>query len=181
MNMSIQQHGLVDACQAIVASSALYGRFCSLPVCRNLNESESMLLFSCLEEQRLAAGHTIYEANTPSDNTMRIIVEGIVSGSSPFQEEGSLMHGSYIRLDSGDVFGLFSFLDEDRLHSATLRTETEVVLLTIDRAHFDLIALEDIRLGNLLLRFMFRLLSNMSLRLESEYAAMHHYVTGRRI
>ena len=91
------------------------------------------------------------------------------------------MHGSYIRLGKADLFGLFSFLDEGRLHSATLRAESEVVLLTIDRSHFDLITLEDARLGNLLLRFMFRLLSNMSLKLESEYAAMHHYVTGRRV
>ena len=179
--MNIQQHGLVDACQAIVASSILYERFCRLPACQNLNHSESMLLFSCFEEQRLAAGQVVYEANTPSDNTMRIIVDGTISGSSPFHEEVSLMHGSYIRLKAGDVFGLFSFLDEQRLHSATLKTESEVTLLAIDRSHFDLITLEDPKLGNQLLRFMFRLLSNMSLKLESEYAAMHHYVTGRRV
>jgi len=172
---------MVHACEAMVVSNALYARFCRLPICRNMDSDESMLLFSCLEEQRLPAGQVVCEANTPSDHTMKIIVDGTISGSSPYQESCPLVHGSYIRLTSGDVFGLFSFLDEDRMHSATLRTESEVSLLIIERNHFDLIALEDPRLGHQLLRFMFHLLSNMSLKLESEYAAMHHYVTGRRI
>jgi len=81
-------------------------------------------------------------------------------------------------LETGDVFGLFSFLDEDRLHSGTVKAESDMVLLCIKRDYFNLLTIEDAPLGNLLLRLMFRLLSRMSLKMENEYAAMHHYITG---
>ncbi|MDX8407933.1 MAG: Crp/Fnr family transcriptional regulator, partial [Mariprofundaceae bacterium] len=76
--------------------------------------------------------------------------------------------------------GLFSFLDEERLHSATVRAETELVILGINRCYFNVITLEDPTLGNQMLRFMFRLLSRMSLKLESEYAAMHEFALAGR-
>lgn len=167
-------HGLLQACEATIGRDAVYGEFRDLPICQSLDNNECISLFSCFETQRFDAGETIYEANMPSDNTMRIIVEGAVSGSS-------VLHDSYIQLVAGDVFGLFSFLDEGRLHSATLKAKSDVVLLAINRDYFNLITIEDQQLGNQLLRFMFRLLSGMSLKLESEYAAMHHYITGRRV
>jgi len=103
---------------------------------------------------------------------MRLVVSGRAEVSSP-------SCGVYGHLARGDVFGLFSFLDKARLHSATVRSETDLVLLCMSRGYFNLITVEDAALGNLLLRSMFRVLSQMSLNMENEYAAMRHAVTGR--
>jgi len=145
-----------------------------MPVCQELGLSESMLLFSCFEMRVVPAGTTIYEAGTPSDNEMYLIVDGEAAVSSPF-------HNIYETLRAGDVFGLFSFLDEDRLHAATVTAARDLTVLTVSRAYFDVITLEDPALGNQMLRFMFRLLSRMALKVENEYAAMHSFVTGRRM
>ncbi len=169
----VAYEGLADACAAIYHANPLYERFCAMDVCKYFREHESKLLFSCFEVSHVEAGEVFYESNTASDNRVRLIVDGEVSCTSPLQD-------TYIQLASGDVFGLFSFLDEGRMHSATLRAESDVVLLTISREYFNLITVEDPVLGNHLLRFMFLLLSRMSLKLENEYAAIHHYVTGRR-
>jgi len=161
---------LLEAYQATLESSPVYMRFRGMPVCKSLGQRESLLLFSCLDLVTAKEGELIYAAGSDSDHTMRLVVEGRVSVTSP-----SL--GSYIELESGDTFGLFSFLDEDRAHSASLQAIDDVTLLTLNRDYFNLITLEDPALGSHLLRFLFRLLSRMSLKLESEYAALHQKVT----
>jgi CRP-like cAMP-binding protein len=138
-----------------------------------MTTQDAMLMFSCMNERTYAEGETIYEAGSLSSNEIALIIEGKVSASD-------LSGHQYTRLSAGDVFGLFSFLDEERRHSATLKAEREVRVLTIDRPYFNVITLEDPALGNQLLRFMFRLLSRMALQLEHEYAAMHGFALGRK-
>jgi CRP-like cAMP-binding protein len=167
------RENILVAFEATTAASPLFARFRSLPVCQELGSRESMMLFSCFEQRQIEAGTTIYESNTASNNEMYLIVEGEVSVSSRSQD-------IYTRLRAGDVFGLFSFLDEDRLHSATVKATTELTVLTINREYFDMITLEDPALGQQVLRFMFRLLSRMALKMESEYAAMHEFAMARR-
>lgn len=164
---------ILVAFEATTAASPLFARFRSLPVCQELGSQECMMLFSCFEQRRIAAGVTIYEANTPSNNEMYLIVEGDVSVSSRSQD-------IYTRLRAGDVFGLFSFLDEDRPHSATVKAASDLTVMTINREYFDVITLEDPELGQQVLRLMFRLLSRMALKMESEYAAIHEFAMARR-
>lgn len=158
---------------ASVAAHASFARFRSLPIVQELNSREAMLLFSCLSEMSYAPDTLVYEAGTPSENTMHLILEGKVEVS----DRGGQ---AYTTLGPGDVFGLFSFLDPERLHSATLRCLTEVGTLNIDRPYFDVVSLEEPALGQQLLRFMFRLLSRMALKLKVEYAALHSYSLARR-
>jgi|GEM_PF-1236011 len=159
--------------EASVCASGNYAIFRSLPLCNELGGRESMLLFSCLEERTVPAGTVLYSEGTPSQQTMHLILRGEVSLQSPW-------HNIYSRLGAGDIFGLFTFLDEGRLHSATVRAETELTLLLLDRPRFDLLTLEEPLLGNQMLRLMFRLLSRMALRQENEYAALHKYTLGGR-
>ncbi|WP_018295376.1 Crp/Fnr family transcriptional regulator [Mariprofundus ferrooxydans] len=165
---------LLDAYEATLEASPVYMRFRGMPVCESMGGRESMMLFSCLDVVSVAAGETIYEAGEVSDQTMRLVIEGRVSVISPSLD-------TYTELGAGDTFGLFSFLDEDRPHSASLKAISNVTLLTLNRDYFNVITLEDPVMGNHLLRFMFRLLSRMSLKLETEYAAIHNYVTARRV
>jgi len=168
------QAGLTDAYAATRMVNPLFQQFCELPICRYMQLEESMQLFSCFDVVRGERDEVIYAAGSESDKTMRLIVSGSVTVSSP-------SYGIYSHLGPGDVFSLFSFLDESRLHSATVTVEQDCKLLCMHREYFNLITVEDAGLGNLMLRFMFRLLSQMSLKMESEYAAIHHYVSGRRI
>jgi len=165
---------LLQAYKATLESSPVYMRFRGMPVCESLGARESLLLFSCLDMVMVKQGDSIYQAGEASDHTMRLVIEGRVSVQDPSKERD-------IELSAGDTFGLFSFLDEERLHSASLCAVTDVTLLTLNREYFNLITLEDPALGNHLLRFMFRLLSRMSLKMETEYAAMHRYVTGSKV
>jgi len=168
------QAGLTEAYAATRMANPLFHQFCELPVCQHMQVNERLHLFSCFDVVEYGAGDVIYDAGSASDKTMRLIMQGSATvSSSPL--------GVYHHLGAGEVFSLFSFLDESRSHSATVKAEQAITLLSINRDYFNLITVEDAALGNLLLRFMFRLLSQMSLKLESEYAAMHHYVTGRRI
>ncbi len=168
-----RRENLLHAFEASIVSDPLYSRFRSLPVCQELAERESMLLYSCFDMRSCAAGEVIYRAHTESDNTMYLILHGRVAVSSPNQD-------TYTHLKAGDVFGLFSFLDSERLHSATVSAEADLTLLSINRSYFNVITLEDPTLGNQMLRFMFRLLTRMALKLESEYAAMHEFALARR-
>lgn len=163
-----------QAFEASVLANPYYARFRCLPVCEELACRESMLLFSCFEQGQVAQGTTIYRAGDSSERTMHLILEGEVGVTNAAGEE-------YERLKQGDVFGLFSFLDEARPHSATVRTDSDVALLRLSRSYFDVITLEDPLLGGELLRFMFRLLSRMALKLEVEYAAMRQFALGRRV
>jgi len=170
--MNIREN-ILEAFEATTAASPLFARFRSLPVCQELGGKESMTLFSCFDTRHVTEGTVIYETNTASTNEMFLIVEGEVSVSSRSQD-------IYTRLRAGDVFGLFSFLDEDRPHSATVKAKSDLTLLTINREYFDVITLEDPALGQQMLRFMFRLLSRMALKMESEYASMHEFAMARR-
>jgi len=167
------RENLLHAFEASIVADPLYTRFRGMPVCQELAEKESMLLYSCFDVRSCQADEVIYDAHSESDNTMHLILNGEVAVSSPSND-------IYTHLKAGDVFGLFSFLDEDRSHSATVIAETDITLLCINRAYFNVITLEDPTLGNQMLRFMFRLLSRMSLKLESEYAAMHEFALASR-
>lgn len=169
--MSTQQ--LNHAFEASIMSNSQYRRFSNLPVCSALTNDETQQLFACMEATTVAAGTVIYEAKSPSNQTICLITEGIASVSRPG-------NNLYSQLQAGDHFGLFSFLDEDRKHAATVKAVTDLELLTISRAYFDLITLEDPQCGNRVLRFMFHLLSERALEVGHEYALIHKIVTGSR-
>ena len=162
--------GLTAACTAARMADSVFNCFRELAICRKMKIEECMDLFGCFEVGQVAAGETIYEADTASDHTMRLIVDGTASVSIAGSSSGVCSH-----LEAGDVFGLFSFLDEKRSHSATLMAETDVTLLAINREYFNLITLEEPELGQQMLRFMFHLLSQTALKLESEYIAIHQF------
>lgn len=159
------------AVEASTVSNACYRRFRELPVCEKLLDDELIHLFAAMSSQSIAAGATIYEAGSESNQTMHLIVQGRVSLA---------MAGSniYAQLGAGEQFGLFSFLDGQRKHAVSVKAVTDLELLSIDRAYFDLITLEEPELGNLMLRFMFHLLSAKTLKHEYEYAAMHEFETA---
>ncbi len=157
---------------ASISANPWFARFRGMPVGQELEVNDAMALFSCFEERHIHKGEILYEAGTQSERTMYILLSGSVSVRDT---SGNI----YSTLRPGDVFGLFSFL-EDRPHSATVTVQDNLVALTLKRAYFDLITLEDPVLGHQLLRFMFRLLSRMSLNLEVEYAALRDYALGMR-
>ncbi len=159
--------------EAAIAADQDFIKFRGMPIVNTMKTVDAMLMFSCMNIRTYSAGEVIYEAGTLSKNEISLIIEGRVSASDRSGHQYSL-------LSAGDVFGLFSFLDEERLHSATLEVEKDVKVLTIDRPLFNVITLEDPALGNQLLRFMFRLLSEMALQLEHEYAVMHGFALGRK-
>jgi len=170
MNMTEEPmtvHTNLTAFVASVAANPLFMRFRGLPIGRELAVSDAMVLFSCFEEEGFRRGEEIYGAGTASQRTIYMVLQGCVSVRD---DSGNL----FSTLGAGDVFGLFSFLD-DRPHSVTATAQDEVTVLSLSRSYFDLITLEDPLLGNRLLHFMFRLLSHMSLKLESEYAALRDY------
>jgi len=157
--------------EACMTSNPGFMRFRSLPVAQELGASECRLLFMCFEERAIKQGTVIYRAGEASGNVMHLILDGSVSVSD-------VSRRIYTSLRAGDVFGLFSFLDQDRPHSATVRAESSLTVLTINREYFDVITLEHPTLGNQLLQFMFRLLSRMALKLEVEYVALRGYALG---
>ncbi|MDX8396045.1 MAG: cyclic nucleotide-binding domain-containing protein [Mariprofundaceae bacterium] len=158
---------------AMIAANKNFMTFRSMQISNELNDIEAMSLFSCMGPRQFPIGETIYQAGEASKQEVFLILEGKVSATDRSGHQ-------FCQLRAGDVFGLFSFLDEGRCHSATLKTETDTVVLTIDRSYFDMITLEDPSLGNQLLRFMFRLLSRMALKTEVEYANIHGYALGRK-
>jgi len=158
---------------ASISANPYFARFRGMPVGQELEVNDAMALFSCFEEQHINKGGILYEAGTQSERTMYILLAGNVSVRDA---SGNI----YSTLKPGNVFGLFSFL-EDRPHSATVTAQDDLVAMTLKRTYFDLITLEDPAMGYLLLRFMFRLLSRMSLNLEVEYAALRDYALGMRV
>jgi len=160
------------ALAASISANPYFSRFRGMPVGQELAVNDAMALFSCFEEQHINKGEILYEAGTQSERTMYLLLEGSVSVRDA---SGNI----YSTLKPGDVFGLFSFLEE-RPHSATVTAQNDLVAMTLKRTYFDLITLEDPVLGSQLLRFMFRLLSRMSLNLEVEYAALRDYALGMR-
>lgn len=162
---------LSHAFEASILSNAQYRRFCELPACKELTEDESIQLFASLEPRCVNAGGVIYRANSKSEQTIYLITSGCASVSRPG-------HNIYAQLGQGEHFGLFSFLDKERQHAATVKAVTDLELLTMNRAYFDLITLEEPQLGNQILRFMFHLLSGRALEVKHEYASMHEFVTA---
>ncbi len=164
---------LIQAMAASIAANMNFARFRALPAGRDMAVDEAMALFSCFEEEQAAAGSVLYEAGARSERVMRLILDG---RAAVRDASGNI----YATLKPGDVFGLFSFLDE-RPHSATVSALDELTMLSLRRSAFDVITLEDPMLGHQLLRFMFRLLSRMALNLEVEYAALRDYALGMRV
>ena len=162
---------LDHAFEASIKSNSQYRRFSALPLCADLSDEESMQLFSSLESRCISAGGVIYQANSVSERTIYLITDGNASVSRPG-------HNIYGQLHAGDYFGLYSFLDEERQHAATIKAVTDLELLTINRVYFDLITLEEPQLGNQILRFMFHLLSSKTLEVGHEYASMHEFETA---
>ncbi len=152
---------------ASVSANPHFMRFRNLPIGQELAVHDAMAVFSCFEEEQHKKNEVLYAAGSASERSVCMILEGCVSVSDP---SGNV----FSTLQAGDVFGLFSFLD-DRPHSATVKVLEDLTLLSLNRAYFDLITLEDPELGYQLLKFMFRLLSRMSLKLEIEYSALRHY------
>ncbi len=167
-----EKNHLMQAMAASIAANMNFARFRVLPVGREMEVAEAMALFSCFEEEVVEAGRVLYEAGSRSERVMRLIL----NGSAAVRDASGNV---YATLKPGDVFGLFSFLDE-RPHSATVMAREELTTLTLRRSFFDVITLEDPVLGHQLLRFMFRLLSRMALNLEVEYAALRDYALGVR-
>ncbi len=160
--------------QSLIETNADFKVFCQLPLVSNMAQDQAMVLFSCMTRKHYAAGEVVYQAGTASDGEMFLILDGKVN----VQNESGY---TYTSLRQGDVFGLFSFLDEKRSHSATLCVERDMVVLTLERSYFDLISVEEPKLGNQLMRFMFSLLSKKALELEVEYAHMHNFAFGGKV
>ena len=156
------QSELTDAYSATRATDPLFREFCALPCARHFSSEENINLFSCFEISQHQSGEKIYQSGTPSDMTLRVILNGAIHISATVDEID-------LDLGSGDAFGLFSFLDRERCHSATAVSQQETTLLCINRAYFDMISVENDELGNQLLRFMFQLLLHTSLKLGNEY------------
>jgi len=152
---------------ASVAANPLFMTFRGLAIGRELPVNNAMLLFSCFEEESFRKGDVLYTAGSTSERTVYIILQGCVSVRDA---SGNV----FSTLRAGDIFGLFSFLD-NRPHSVTVTAHEGLTVLSLKRAYFDLITLEDPVLGSQLYQFMFRRLSHMSLKLESEYAALRDY------
>ena len=160
--------------ESLIVTDKGFQDFYRLPLMGNINEKHAMLLFSCLTSETFEAGKTIYSAGEASAGKMHIILDGkvVVHSASGYK---------YSSLRSGDVFGLFSFLDDKRTHSATLSVEREVRALVLERSLFDLMTLEEPRLASQWMRFMFSLLSKKALALEIEYANIHSFAFGGKV
>jgi len=159
--------GDLTALFASISANPHFMHFRSLPIGQELTLHDAMEVFSCFEEASKKRNEVLYSAGGVSERCVYMILEGHVSVSD-------VSGNVFSTLQAGDVFGLFSFLD-NRQHSATVKALDDLTLLSLKRSYFDLITLEDPQLGFQLLKFMFRLLSRMSLKLEIEYSALRHY------
>ncbi|MDQ6990972.1 MAG: cyclic nucleotide-binding domain-containing protein [Mariprofundaceae bacterium] len=159
---------------ALIQSNSQFHAFKSLPIVKDMKQDHAMMLFSSMKEERFHIHDTIYSAATETSGKMYLILDGHVNVA-----DASGHH--YGRLGSGSVFGLFSFLDDKRTHSATVQAESQVTVLTLERSYFNLIGLEDPKLAQHLMQFMFRLLSEQALKMETEYANIHQYALGRKV
>jgi len=171
---SLEKEGLLDAMMSSMTSNVYFKTFRSLTLIKEMTEEHAILLFGCMQEKHFTSGEVIYEAGTHTDGEMYLILDGKVA----VEDESGYR---YDNLRAGGVFGLFSFLDDQRNHSATIKAEKDTVVLSLERSYFNLIALEDPRLGQYLMYFMFRLLSEKALKLEVEYAHMHQFALGRKV
>jgi len=159
---------------ALINSNGSFKIFSELPLVNQMTEEHAKIIFTCMKEKHYQEGDVIYRAEEEADGEMYLILDGKVGveGQNGYH---------YANLRAGDVFGLFSFLDDKRDHSATIRAEKDTTVLVLERNYFDLVALEDPKLGQYLMYFMFRLLSKKALKMEIEYAHMHEFALGRKV
>jgi len=160
--------------ESMIESNADFKAMLMLPLITELAKKDARVLFSCMTKAVYEENQIICNAGDESVGKMQLILDGKVS----IKNGGGYKYGS---LRAGDVFGLFSFLDDRRKHSATLTVERKTTVLTIERSYFDLITLEDPKLGHKLMRFMFVLLSKKASELEGEYANMHNFAFGGKV
>jgi len=160
--------------ESMIESNVDFQTMLKLPLLKALAHKDAMVLFSCMTKAEFDDHEVIYSAGEASIGKMYLILDGKVTVAN----ESGYKYGS---LRAGDVFGLFSFLDDSRKHSATLTVERKATVLTIERSYFDLITLEDPKLGHKLMRFMFVLLSKKASELEGEYANMHNFAFGGKV
>jgi len=158
---------------ALIQSNSQFQLFQTLPMVQGMTESHAMTIFSSMEEERFEEGDIIYSAGTKTSGKMYLILSGKVTVAD-------INGHDYTKLGAGDVFGLFSFLDEKRNHSATIQAADSLIVLTLERNYFNLIRLEDPKLAQHVMYFMFRLLSEKALKMETEYAHMHQFALGGR-
>jgi len=159
---------------ALIQSNSQFHHFQTLPMVKDMPKEHAMMLFSSMKEERFYENDIIYSADTETSGKMYLILNGTVNVAD-------VSGHHYGRLSVGNVFGLFSFLDDKRTHSATIQAENDVTALTLERSYFDLINIEDPKLAQHLMRFMFRLLSDKALKMETEYAHIHQYALGRKV
>jgi len=127
-----------------------------------------------MTHRNYSQGDVIYCTGQASKGELSLITSGKVSALDANGHQ-------YTTLSSGDVFGLFSFLDDERIHAATVQATTPLQVVRLSRISFDRIANDQPILENLLLRLMFKLLSKTTLNIEHEYAAIHEYALGRKV
>jgi len=170
-NSQSDKHVLLSA---LIESNGSFKIFSALPLVEKMTDEHAKMIFTCMKEKRYQEGDVIYRAKEAAAGEMYLVLEGKVGveGQNGYH---------YANLRAGDVFGLFSFLDDKRDHSATICAEKDTTVLVLERSYFDLIALEDPKLGQYLMYFMFRLLSNKALKMEVEYAHMHEFALGRKV
>ena len=159
---------------ALIQSNTSFQTFHGLPMFEGMSRHHAMTLFSCMKEETFQEHEVIYSAGTETVGKMYLIMHGRVRiADTSGHHYGTLQHG--------DVFGLFSFLDDSRQHSATVQAASELTVLTMERSLFNLIDAEDPKLAQHMMRFMFRLLSQKALKMETEYANMHQFALGRKV
>lgn len=146
----------------------------TLAISQNISALDLKLILKNMSIHHYKKGDVVYTAGHESKGELSLIISGQVSALDKNNHH-------YTTLSSGDVFGLFSFLDDERIHSATVKVDSDLQVARLSRASFDRIATYQPILENLLLRFMFQLLSKTTLKIENEYAAMHEYALGRKV
>ncbi|MDX8389467.1 MAG: cyclic nucleotide-binding domain-containing protein [Mariprofundaceae bacterium] len=135
---------------------------------QGMRDSEASLLFSCFQVRRSCKEIIVYGTGEESENRLHLIIEGKVSAISHSPDIYSI-------LGAGDVYGLFSFLDENRPHSASVKVLEDIITLTLDRSYFDLLTVEEPQTARQLFHFMFKLLSRTSLKQVIEYSEACKY------
>ncbi|MBF0282663.1 MAG: cyclic nucleotide-binding domain-containing protein [Zetaproteobacteria bacterium] len=169
MNHSALNHAM----NAVYASNQLLEIFQSLAITKNMPKAASARLYHHFSFQHHIKGKVIYRAGEVSEQRIHLILNGTVALS-----DGS--GNIFKHLHCGDHFGLFSFLDHERKHAVTVTVEKDADILTLDRTFLDTVYLQNPDQGNQLLRFMFNLLSQKTLNMESEYAAIHQFALGKQ-
>lgn len=120
------------------------------PLFHSLNFDETRRLFRAARLERREAGATIVEANAigealyiVKEGTVRVVRDGTVLGA----------------LGAGELFGEMSLVD-DLFTSASVEAETDVELIVVPRAAFELLIASDLGLAVKVYRAFCRTLSD---------------------